>query len=193
MKSLIFLLFIATSIPTFGQKAAPDSYAVLKTSMGNIRIKLYRDQAPDTVTNFVGLAKGIKDFKDVRTGKTQTKTAFYKNLIFHRTHPKLGISTGCPWGTGHGWPGFTIAQELQPEMKFDRPFLVGMSAIPKQPNSAGSQFFITTEAMPHINGKYAIFGEVIEGFEVVKKISKVRHDAMMKPIKDVLLKETIIE
>jgi len=193
MISTLLLLFVLQISPTKAQPSAPDSIAILKTSKGDIRLKLFRDRAPATVDNFIGLAKGTKDWKDVATGKQQRDRPFYRDLIFHRIHPDLGIVTGDPWGSGHGWPGYTISREEQPDMRFDRPYLVGLSMIPGKPNSGGSQFFITTKAQPDFDGKYPIFAEVISGFDVVKQISRERRDAMMKPIKDIILKDVIIE
>ena len=118
---------------------------------------------------------------------------FYNGLIFHKVHPQLGIQTGCPWGNGKGWPGYTIEDETSNKLTFDRPYLVGMAKIQGQNNSAGSQFFITTQKSPHLDGQYTVFGEVVTGQEIVKEISRAARDSMMKPVSPIILKEVIIE
>lgn len=168
------------------------TYAKLVTSMGTIRLKLYKKEAPRTVENFVGLATGEKSYRDLNTGKKYKDTPFYKKMVFHKVHPELGIQTGCPWGNGKGWPGFTIKNEAN-DLKFDRPFLVGMSRTQDNPNSMGSQFFITTAKSEHLDKTHTVFGEVVSGEDVVKKISLVKRDAMMKPLQPVMLEEILIE
>ena len=149
MNRVLFTLILVFTTQTLAQQKLPDSTAILKTNLGEIRIKLRADIAPNTVTHFSDLAKGNKEFRDAISGRTIANTPFYKKLTFHRIHPKLGIFTGCQWGTGHGWPGSTIPFEKQPDsIKFDRPFLAGFSTIPGRPNTGGSQFFITTKPQP---------------------------------------------
>lgn len=168
------------------------SFVTLKTSMGNIRLKLYKREAPKTVENFIGLANGTKAFRNTETGKKVKGVPFYKNMIFHKVHPKLGIQTGCPWGNGKGWPGYTIKEEKN-ELAFDRPYLVTMAKIGNDTNSSGSQFFITTTKAPHLDGQYTVIGEVISGQQIVKAISRVKRDAMMRPLKPIQLKEVVVD
>lgn len=193
MALLSFLISFVLVGSLSAQESLPNNFAVIKTSMGDIRVKLYNNTAPKTVNNFVGLSKGTLPYKDANTGKKVANKAFYKDMIFHKIHPTLGIQTGCPWGTGKGWPGFTIKDEINRKLKFDRPFLVAMAKIDRQPDSAGSQFFITTKAQPHLDGQYTIFGEVVSGYDVVKQISRQPRDAMMKPLNPIKMSEIVIE
>ena len=160
--------------------------------MGDIRLKLFKDKAPKTVGSFLGLVTGEKIYNDIKTGKRVRNTPFYKDMIFHKVHPDLGIQTGCPLGNGKGWPGFTIRDEKN-DIKFDRGFLVAMSKIEGNPDSAGSQFFITVKPAEHLNGKYTVIGEVAAGHEIVKNISKVKRDVMMKPVEPVRLFEVLVD
>lgn len=193
MKIQLFLVLFFLPLLSFAELSTPHTYAVLKTSQGDIRLKLYNRDSPKTVENFVGLAKGVKVFRDAHTGKKVRDRPFYTNMIFHKIHPDLGIQTGCPWGTGKGWPGFTIEDETNNKITFDRPYLLAMAKINNQTSSAGSQFFITTKKAPHLNGKYTIFGEVVSGHNIVVNISKAPRDSMMKPLKPIKLNEVIIE
>jgi len=184
----IQLIILILSQFAFAQQYAPGSVAILDTNKGEIRIHLRKDIAPATVNNFVGLATGKKEFRDADTGKTIRDTPFYQKHVFHRVHPSLGIHTGCPWGTGHGWPGFYIPFEKQGEkIKFDRPYLVGLATIPNRPDTGGSQFFITTKPGPELNQKHVLFGEVFLGKDVVDKIANTKRDSMMRPLKPVKL------
>jgi len=150
--------------------------AEFNTNMGSFKIELYKDKAPITVGNFIKLVdKG-----------------FYNGLIFHRVIPDFMIQTGCPHGTGYGGPGYTIQDEFHPDLKHDSKGIVSM-ANTGQPNTGGSQFFITVAPTPWLDGKHAIFGKVIEGMDVVEKISKVQTDRNDKPLKDVVINSIIIE
>lgn len=190
MRAFLFLLLV-TSLKT----AAADPnlvFVTLKTSMGNVRLKLFKEQAPRAVKNFVELATGKKSFNEIKTGKKIENTPFYKNMIFHKVHPDLGIQTGCPLGNGKGWPGFTLRNETN-EIKFDKGFLMAMAKVEGNPDSMGSQFFITVKPAKHLNGKYTVMGEVVAGHEVVKNISLVKSDAMMKPVEPVKLLEVVVD
>lgn len=168
------------------------AFARLNTSHGDIRLKLYKKDAPETVNNFVGLASGWKPFRDVETGKKVKDTPFYTDMVFHKVHPELGIQTGCPWGNGKGWPGYTLQREKN-ELKFDKPYLVTMAQIPGDTGSIGSQFLITTKSLPHLDKDYTVIGEVVTGFEIVDKIARMPRDAMMKPLNTVKLNKITIE
>ena len=193
MKLIFFISLFFLPLFSLAQLSAPHSFAVLKTSKGDIRVKLYNRDSPKTVENFVNLAKGLQTYRDASTGKKMKNTPFYKDLLFHKVHPDLGIQTGCPWGNGKGWPGYTIEDETNNKLTFDRPYLMAMSKISEKKDSAGSQFFITTKRANHLNGKYTIFGEVVTGQEVVLNISKAPRDSMMKPISPIKLIEVLIE
>lgn len=192
MRDFLFCCILLFSSSTFAKGNALFTKATLETSKGPITLKLFKKDAPNYVDNFVGLATGKKDFRDTNTGKKIKDTVFYKNMVFHKVHPELGIQTGCPWGNGKGWPGYTVKEEVN-ELKFDRPYLVAMAKIEGDNNSIGSQFFITAKPAPHLDGKYTIIGEVEKGFKVVDEIASVKRDAMMKPLKPVKLEKILIE
>lgn len=170
------------------QKGTP-MFAIFETNKGNIKIKLFADKAPKTVENFVGLAEGTKEFTDPKTGK-KTKRPFYDGLIFHRVIPNFMIQGGCPLGTGTGDPGYRFTDEFDSTLKHDKPGKLSMANA--GPNTNGSQFFITVAATPWLDGKHAIFGEVVEGYENVEAISKARTGAMDKPVEPIVLKHVQI-
>lgn len=137
-------------------KKAPT--VVLQTNQGNIELKLYPKVAPLAVENFV----------------THVKNGYYNGVIFHRVIKGFMIQGGDPQGTGMGGESIwhkEFKNEYAPNVVFDKPFLLAMAN--RGPNTNGSQFFITTAATPHLNGGYTIFGEVIRGKEVVRKIENV--------------------
>jgi peptidyl-prolyl cis-trans isomerase A (cyclophilin A) len=158
---------------------APGTYAYIQTSMGQIVCQLLPTDAPKTVANFVGLATGTKGWTDPKTGK-ERHTPFYTGLTFHRVIKGFMIQGGDPLANGEGGPGFALDDEINPNLHFDKP---GMLAMAKRsfPNSAGSQFFITTAAAPWLESKYSIFGQVVEGQDVVEKISELPTDENDKP------------
>ncbi len=150
--------------------------ATITTPRGDIVIRLRPDLAPETVNNFVFLAR----------------EGFYDGVTWHRVLPGFMAQGGDPTGTGAGGPGYTIKDEFGPDMIFDRPGIVAMARTPL-PNSAGSQFFITTAPAPHLNGQYTIFGEVIEGQEIVDGIPLRDPDAGPTEPGEQMLKVTITE
>jgi len=163
-----------TSVPL-----GPGTYAYIETSMGRIVCQLLPAEAPKTVANFVGLATGTKGWVDSKTGK-ERHTPFYNGLTFHRIIKDFMIQGGDPLATGEGGPGFGLDDEISAKLHFDKP---GMLAMAKRsfPNSAGSQFFITTAAAPWLETKYSIFGQVVEGQDVADKISQLPTDEDDKP------------
>lgn len=165
-------------------------YAEIVTSLGQITCRLLPSEAPKTVDNFVGLATGKKGWTDPRDQK-EKHTPFYNGLIFHRVMKNFMIQAGDPLGTGEGGPGFAIDDEVSPNLHFDKP---GKLAMAKRsfPNSAGSQFFITTAPTPWLEGKYAIFGEVVEGQDVVDKISELPTDSEDRPTTTVTIQKILI-
>ncbi len=175
------------------QKYGAGLYAVLETSKGTITCRLFPDKAPKTVKNFVGLATGNKEWIDPKTGKATTER-FYDGLTFHRVIPEFMIQTGCPLGTGKSGPGYYIEDEFNESLKFAKPGMLGMANISK-PDTNGSQFFITEKPTPWLNNKHTIFGEVVDGLDVVKEIARVPSvPRINKPKNPVTLKKvTIIE
>jgi peptidyl-prolyl cis-trans isomerase A (cyclophilin A) len=156
----------------------PGTYAVFETSLGKITCKLFKDQAPKTVANFIGLASGTKEFMDPKT-RQSAKRPFYDGLIFHRVIPDFMIQGGCPLGTGTGGPGYKFEDEFVKELGFDKPGKLAMANA--GPNTNGSQFFITVAATAWLNNHHTIFGEVVEGYDVVEKISKTPRDRGDRP------------
>lgn len=144
--------------------------ATIDTSMGAIECALRPDLAPNTVANFVGLARGTRASYDFSAGQWENKP-FYEGLTFHRVIPDFMIQGGDPMGTGTGYPGYKIPDEFSQTVLFDKPGRLAM-AHSAAPNSAGSQFFITEAPYPSLDKKYAIFGEC-KNLDVVRKITRV--------------------
>ena len=156
----------------------PGLYARIVTSRGTITAQLFEKEAPKTVQNFIGLSRGTEGWLDPKT-KKPTKAPLYQNLIFHRVIPNFMIQTGDPTETGAHNCGFTIPDEFVANLKFDRPGRLAMANA--GPGTAACQFFITEDKYPAGNGKYTIFGQVVEGQELIAKISHVVRDPNDKP------------
>ena len=169
----------------------PATYAHFTTSEGKFTARLFDDDAPNTVANFVGLAEGTKEWTDPRNGK-KTKSPYFDGLIFHRVIDDFMIQGGDPTGTGMGGPGYKFADEFSPKLRHSKGGLLSMAN--SGPNSNGSQFFVTLVATPWLDNKPSIFGEVVEGMDVVKKIGKVPTSKPGdRPIKDVVIQSLRIE
>ncbi len=169
---------------------APGTYAVLETSQGAVVCRLFEEEAPKTVANFLGLAEGTKEFTDPRTGQ-KVKRPFYDGLIFHRVIPDFMIQAGCPLGTGTGGPGYSFADEFHASLRHDRPGKLSMANA--GPNTNGSQFFITVAPTPWLDRRHTIFGEVVEGQETIVKISQVASDPNDRPRVPVVIEKVCIE
>jgi cyclophilin family peptidyl-prolyl cis-trans isomerase len=205
MKRLSFLLMITigafaqTAPPAPAKKAAttpaktttpakkaeptpdrpPGLYWIINTSMGTITAQLFEKEAPGAVANFVALTRGTKAAKD-KTG-AMTKRPYFNNLTFHRVIPNFMIQTGDgQQGDGTGDCGFTIKDEIVPTLKYDKPGMLGLARLTAR-NSGACQFFITDAAYPSLNGEYTIFGQVVDGQDVVTKIAHVAKDGNDKP------------
>ena len=164
--------------------------ATLRTNQGPVVIRLFPDHAPKTVRNFVELAEGSRQWTDPTTGRPTT-ARLYDGTIFHRVIPDFMIQGGDPLGSGRGGPGYKFADEIHPDLAFDRPYLLAMANA--GPGTNGSQFFITVAPTQWLTGKHTIFGEVVEGQDVVDKISKVPRNRQDRPDKDVVLNAVTIE
>ncbi|HEY8456213.1 MAG TPA: peptidylprolyl isomerase [Actinopolymorphaceae bacterium] len=166
--------------------------ATLRTSLGDIKVNLFPDHAPETVANFTGLAQGTREWTDPSTGEKTTRR-FYDGLTFHRVIEGFMIQGGCPLGTGRGGPGYRFADEIHPDLRFDRPYLMAMANA--GPNTNGSQFFITVAPQPHLNARHTIFGEVTDPASqaVVDQISKVKTGPMDRPLTSVVIESVEIE
>jgi peptidyl-prolyl cis-trans isomerase A (cyclophilin A) len=156
-----------------------DLWATFNTSEGTYVVRLFAKDAPKTVANFVGLATGEKEWKG-------GKGALYPNTICHRIIPGFMIQCGDPTGTGRGDPGYRFEDEFQSGRKFDKPGLLAMANA--GPNTNGSQFFVTVSTPSHLTNRHTIFGEVVSGYDVVEKTSKVQTGPGDKPVKDVVIK-----
>jgi peptidyl-prolyl cis-trans isomerase A (cyclophilin A) len=183
---LSVLVLIAAG--AFAQETPPPQlanglYAVFSTTMGNFIAKLYEKDTPVSVANFVGLAQGTKAWRDPKT-HTMVKRPLYDNITFHRVIPGAMIQSGSADGTTSHNCGITIRDEFLPGLRFDR---AGKLAVANSggPDSGACQFFITTNPMPSWDGKYTVFGMVVDGLEVVSKISHApcRGDKPVDPVK----------
>ena len=165
--------------------------ATLHTNHGDITVNLLPDHAPKTVANFVGLASGTKEYRDPETG-APTTGKFYDGLTFHRVIDGFMIQGGCPLGTGTGGPGYAFADEIHPELVFNKPYLLAMANA--GPGTNGSQFFITVGPTPHLNRRHTIFGEVADqaSRDVVDEIARVRTGRMDRPADPVVIESVDI-
>jgi peptidyl-prolyl cis-trans isomerase A (cyclophilin A) len=173
----ILSLFAVSAIaqePAAAPKPArePGLYATIHTSMGPITLRLFEKEAPITVRNFVMLATGRKAWTDPKT-RTRVTRPLYNGTTFHRVIKGFMIQGGDPAGDGTGEVGFSIKDEFVPTLKFDKPGLLAM-ANTGEPNTGACQFFITVAPYPYGNGKHTIFGQVVDGYPLVEKISQVK-------------------
>jgi peptidyl-prolyl cis-trans isomerase A (cyclophilin A) len=169
---------------------AEDLTATVRTTMGTIVLRLFPDQAPKTVQNFVGLAEGTTEWTDPRTGQRTTEP-LYNGTIFHRVIDKFMLQGGDPLGTGTGGPGHEFEDEFHPDLRFNRPYLLAMANA--GPGTNGSQFFITLVPTPHLDGRHTIFGEVVQGSDIVEAIGKTETDRGDRPVKDVVVESVTID
>ncbi|GAA3787921.1 peptidylprolyl isomerase [Sphaerisporangium flaviroseum] len=167
--------------------------AKLRTSLGDIKLRLFPDHAPKTVRNFVELAEGDREWTHPETG-VKSSDKLYDGTIFHRVIQNFMIQGGDPLGQGIGGPGYDFDDEIHPDLQFNRPYLLAMANAGKRfgRGTNGSQFFITVVPTPHLNGKHTIFGEVIEGADIVDAISKTP-TRQERPVTDVVIQEVVIE
>ena len=163
--------------------------ATLRTNQGPVVVRLFPDHAPKTVRNFVELAEGSRQWTDPTTGRPTT-ARLYDGTIFHRVIPDFMIQGGDPLGSGMGGPGYKFADEIHPDLAFDRPHLLAMANA--GPGTNGSQFFITVVPTPWLNGKHTIFGQVIEGADLVDLISRAKTGSQDRPVEDVIIESVTV-
>jgi peptidyl-prolyl cis-trans isomerase A (cyclophilin A) len=172
----------------------PGTYAHFTTSNGNFIARLFVEDAPKTVANFVGLATGQKAWKDPRTN-AMVHRPYYSNVLFHRVIPNFMIQGGDPTGTGMGGPGYEFPDEISPAHHHNKPGILSMAN--HGPNTNGSQFFITVAPYPSLDGHYSIFGEIVDGLDNVVAISKVPRGmegaGKDRPLTPVVIKTVRIE
>ena len=165
--------------------------ATLHTSEGDIEVELFEERAPRTVENFIGLATGDQEWTDPETNETVEDEPLYDDVIFHRIIEDFMIQGGDPTGTGRGGPGYRFEDEFHDELTHDGPGVLSMAN--SGPNTNGSQFFITLDAQPHLDGRHAVFGEVTDGMDVVREIGNVETDAKDRPVEDVVLESVTVD
>jgi peptidyl-prolyl cis-trans isomerase A (cyclophilin A) len=176
--------------------AHPTAVATLHTNHGDIVVNLYGDHAPRTVQNFIGLSDGTGEWTDPRTGQPG-EGALYTDVVFHRIIPGFMIQGGDPLGQGTGGPGYTFNDEIHPELTFAEPYKLAMANAGLRRNAItgaaegtnGSQFFITTDPTPWLQGKHTIFGEVVDedSRRVVDAIAAVPTAAGDRPVEPVVI------
>ena len=203
ISALVVVLGLAVS-PLMAQTAPPTAEPAVKlppgtyahfttTNHGSFIARLFVDDAPKTVANFVGLATGSKAWKDPRTG-AMVHRPYFNNVLFHRVIPGFMIQGGDPTGTGFSGPGYTIPDEINAKHRHNKAGILSM-ANPGQPNTAGGQFFVTVAPYPSLDGHYTIFGEIVSGLENVIAISKVPRGGPegSRPLTPVSIKSVTIE
>jgi peptidyl-prolyl cis-trans isomerase A (cyclophilin A) len=170
---------------------AAGTYAVFTTTEGKITVRLFETDAPITVKNFIELAEGAKEWTHPVT-RAKSTARLYDGTIFHRVIPDFMIQGGDPAGTGMGGPGYRFQDETKGSPhQFDKPGKLAMAN--SGPNTNGCQFFITVAPTLWLTGKHTIFGEVVEGHEIVTRISLVPRGGQDKPNKPVVLESVVIE
>jgi peptidyl-prolyl cis-trans isomerase A (cyclophilin A) len=165
--------------------------AIFDTSMGQMTCKLFDKQAPEAVSNFVGLATGTKEWTDPATKQKVHGQPFYDGTTFHRVIPEFMIQGGDRLGTGEGDPGYMFKDEFDPSLNFDVPGRLAMAN--SGPDTNGSQFFITEAPYPSLDQHYVIFGQCDpHSVLVVQSIARVNRDDHDKPTEPVVLKKVTI-
>lgn len=157
--------------------------AVFKTTMGEFEVELYHKDCPETVWNFVNLAEGRQ--------KTNKEGPFFNGIIFHRVIRGFMIQGGDPEGSGRGGPGYRFGDEFKPNLKHTSEGILSMANA--GPGTNGSQFFITLAPTPHLDGRHTVFGKVVRGMDVVKKIGDTPTGAMDRPRTDVVINSVEIK
>ena len=158
--------------------------ATIQTSEGDIKVELFEERVPNTVENFVGLATGEKTWEHPESGETMD-SPLYDDVEFHRIIDDFMIQTGDPTGTGRGGPGYTFDDEFHPDLRHDSAGVLSMAN--RGPNTNGSQFFITLAPQPHLDDKHAVFGEVVDGMDVVETIAAAETDMHDRPTTPIYL------
>jgi len=173
--------YAAEMIPGDGQLMVD-----IVTSLGTMTVRLHEKLVPETVANFVGLATGMKPYTDPRT-KRPGEGPYYDGTVFHRVISDFMIQGGDPTATGTGGPGYKFADEFHPELKHTQKGVLSMANA--GPNTNGGQFFITEVATPWLDGKHAVFGQVINGLEVIDAIVAVPRGPGDRPRIDIELQK----
>ena len=157
--------------------------------VGIVKIKLFHKRAPKTVENFIGLAEG--KITVTQADGSKVKKPFYNGLTFHRVIKNFVVQTGCPIGDGTGGPGYKIEDEFHPDLTHSKAGIISM-ANEGAPDTNGSQFFITLSSQSSLNNQHSVFGEVISGLNIIRKISYSKTNRVDKPKKNIILKKVKI-
>jgi peptidyl-prolyl cis-trans isomerase A (cyclophilin A) len=166
-------------------------YAHFTTSEGNFTARLFDAETPNTVANFTGLADGTKEWTDPRTGQ-RVKQPYFNGTVFHRVIADFMIQGGDPLGQGTGGPGYNFADEFHPSLRHSKPGILSMAN--RGPNTNGGQFFITLVPTPWLDNKHSVFGEIVEGMDVVDKIGKTATSKPGdRPLKPITIESVTIE
>ena len=173
-----------------GTKEQP--VATIQTTAGDMHCVLFPKLAPKGTANFIGLARGTKEWTDPKTGQKVHGKPLYDGTIFHRVIPEFMIQGGDPLGTGTGDPGYKFVNEVSSSVTFDRPGRLAYAN--SGPDTNGSQFFVTEVATPFLDGKYTLFGQCDDAsVELVKKIARQPRGAQDLPNKPVVVKHIKID
>ena len=167
------------------------TFAHFETTLGNFTVELFDTKTPNTVANFVGLAEGTKTWTHPKTGEKHDNTPYYDGVVFHRVIQGFMIQGGDPLGLGYGGPGYQFDDEFHPDLRHDRAGILSMANAGRKTN--GSQFFITLGPTPHLDNKHSVFGEVVEGLDIVKKIGAVPTGRQDRPVKPVVMNHVTIK
>jgi peptidyl-prolyl cis-trans isomerase A (cyclophilin A) len=168
----------------------PGVYAQFVTSEGSFTVRLFDQEAPKTVENFVGLAEGTKQWTDPKTNQKVTRP-YYDGVIFHRVIDGFMVQSGDPLGQGIGGPGYTFSDEFHPTLRHNKAGILSMAN--RGPNTNGGQFFITLGATPHLDDRHSVFGEVTEGMDVVRKIGSTATGPQDRPVRPIVIQTIKIE
>ncbi len=164
-----------TDNTTFEGENMTNTIATIQTNLGTMEFELFVEKAPITTKNFIDLAE----------------KGFYDGIIFHRIIPDFMVQGGDPNGRGTGGPGYSIKDEFHPALKHNSSGVLSMAN--SGPNTGGSQFFITLIPTPWLDNKHAVFGKIISGEDILKKIGAVQTGASDKPVNDVIMEKVTIQ
>jgi len=166
------------------------TYGRFVTTEGTFTVRFFDQETPRTVENFVGLAEGTKEWTDPRSNQ-KVKRPYYNGTIFHRVIAGFMIQGGDPLGQGIGGPGYNFADEFHPKLRHSKAGILSMAN--RGPNTNGSQFFITLGPTPHLDDRHSVFGEVVEGMDVVSRIGSTATGDRDRPVKDIVIESVTIE
>jgi len=164
--------------------------ATIHTNRGDITVELFAERVPNTVENFLGLATGEMEWEHPETGESMDEP-LYDDVPFHRVIPDFMVQGGDPTGTGRGGPGYTFDDEFHDDLGHHDAGILSMAN--RGPNTNGSQFFITLDAQPHLDDRHAVFGQVIEGMDVVREIGSLETDADDRPVEEAVIESVTVD